>query len=242
MIIYKVLLLFLALFSINVTHLNGETHGDNHTNKYSDDKPNQVAQTYFSKNSYIKFFEHTQERLPEWKPLFKKYSKKYDIPWTLIAAVAYQESKWDQSATSHTGVKGIMQLTLSTADYLGINNRENPHESIQGGAYYLKYLFSKTSKKLSNYERWTQALAAYNIGWAHLSDAKLLTIELDKNPFKWSDLRQILPLLEDEIYYSKLRFGTARGKETVQFVDHVIAYHKLLTKTFTQQLLTSRDF
>jgi membrane-bound lytic murein transglycosylase F len=195
-----------------------------------------------SKFEAQKFFEHTQSRLPQWLKSFQKYAKKYDVPWTLIAAVAYQESKWDHQAVSHTGVKGLMQITRSTAEYIGISDREDPMQSIQGGAYYLKYLYSKTPGNLSNHERWAQALAAYNMGWAHVRDARRLAVEFRYNPNRWKELRLIIPKLEKEKYYSRLTFGYARGRETVEFVDNTIGYYKMLNKIFTQPLLTSRDF
>lgn len=222
-------MLLIALFSFRVIGLVEE-------------KPTENSTKNISKFEYQKFYEHTQTRLPEWKKVFKKYAKEHNIPWTLLAAVAYQESKWNEAAVSHTGVKGLMQITLPTAEYLGIVDREDPVQSIQGGAFYLKYLYSKTATNISNYERWTQALAAYNMGWAHVRDAKRLAIQLNHNPNHWKEFKKVIPKLEDQKYYSQLSFGYARGRETVQFVDSVLGYYKLLNQSFTQPLLTSRDF
>src|SRR4051812_41459539 len=58
-----------------------------------------------------KFQDHALSRLPAYQENFRKYSGQYKIPWTLLAAVAYQESKWNNAAVSHTGVRGLMQLT-----------------------------------------------------------------------------------------------------------------------------------
>lgn len=175
-----------------------------------------------------KFAEHIETRLPDYEQHFKLYSMRYQVPWTLIAAVAYQESKWNDEAISHTGVRGLMQLTTKTAQHLGIEDREDPYQSIKGGAYYLKYLYDKTPASLKVEQRWTLALAAYNIGWGHIRDARVLSKQLKKNPYKWSDLKMILPLLEDLKYYSQLSFGYARGNETVDFVDKVLSYYNLL--------------
>ncbi len=193
--------------------------------------------------AYRRFFIHTQARLPRWKKYFTKYARKQDIPWTLLAAVAYQESKWDHEARSYTGVRGLMQITTKTAERLGINNREDPEQSIQGAAVYLKYLYDKTQPSFSSYERWTHALAAYNMGWAHLRDARLLAIELKHNPNQWSEFKKIIPMLEQEKIFSQLKFGFARGRETVEFVEAVLIYDQLLkANVSTRPLLTSRDF
>ena len=180
---------------------------------------------------FRKFQDHTLTRLPNYKSIFKKYSEKYQIPWTLLAAVAYQESKWDEKAVSYTGVKGLMQLTSQTAEHIGIDDREDPYQSIRGGAFYLRYLYEKTSKKMRPHQRWAHALSAYNIGWGHLRDAHRLSLKLNKNPYAWKDLKTVLPKLEDESYFMDLKYGYARGNETVDFVDNVFNYYKLLNNT-----------
>ncbi len=192
--------------------------------------------------AYQRFFEHTDSRLPKWQRLFKQYAREHDMPWTLLAAVAYQESKWDQQARSYTGVRGLMQITTKTAQQLGIEDREDPQQSIKGAAFYLKYLYDKTPKNASSYERWTHALAAYNMGWAHLRDARKLAEALNYNSLRWYEFKKVIPKLEHEKYYSKLTFGFARGRETVEFVDSVLGYYDLMNNSFTRQLLTSRDF
>ncbi|VDZ59240.1 Membrane-bound lytic murein transglycosylase F precursor [Serratia odorifera] len=68
--------------------------------------------------------------LPTFQPLFEKYANIID--WKLLAAIAYQESHWNPLATSPTGVRGLMMLTRATADGLGVNDRLDPEESIQG--------------------------------------------------------------------------------------------------------------
>ena len=191
---------------------------------------------------YKTFKKDIQTELPTWKRHFKKYSKKYNVPWTLIAAVAYQESRWNEDAKSHTGVKGFMQITEKTADYIGIEDREDPIESIQGGAYYLRYLFDKTPTNLSNVDRWIQALAAYNVGVAHVSDIHRLAKIKKVDAYQWKNLKRLLPELTKHKNKKLLRYGLARGHETVAFIENVIGFNAILNFHFTQQLPTSRDF
>lgn len=189
-----------------------------------------------------RFEKDIQAKLPMWQDMFEKYAHKNQIPWTLLAAVAYQESKWDSDARSYTGVRGLMQITTSTAEHLGIEDRQDPEQSIEGGAFYLKYLFKKTPKNLSAYERWAQALAAYNIGWAHIRDARLLAKALNTDSNRWLRFKKVLPLLAQESYYRDLSFGPARGDETVEFVDQVFGYTEVLNAAFTRRSPTSQDF
>jgi membrane-bound lytic murein transglycosylase F len=218
----KLLMLLLAILSCSVSDLKNSA-------------PIFHIQSAIPDAAYLKFQDHAESRLPLYKRHFKKYSDKYSIPWTLIAAVAYQESKWDDDAVSHTGVRGLMQLTSKTAAYVGIEDRTDPFESIRGGAYYLRYLYDKTSQKINEQERWALALAAYNIGWGHLRDAHHLALKLKKNPYRWSELKKVLPLLEEKKYFSQLNHGFARGNETVDFVNKVFNYYNLLNTTFRVQ-------
>ena len=185
----------------------------------------------FSDYELMKFEEHTQRRLPTYIEHFKKYSEQYQVPWTLLAAVAYQESKWNNKAVSYTGVRGIMQITEQTAEHIGIIDREDPIESIRGGAYYLRYLYDKTSEQISSQQRWAHALAAYNIGWGHFRDAYRLAKKLNKNPYSWDELKTVLPKLEEADHFQYLRFGYARGNETVEFVENVFSYYGILNTT-----------
>lgn len=192
----------------------------------------------FKKFELVKFQEHLQGRLPLYRKKFEKAAIEQELPWTFLAAVAYQESKWDNSAISHTGVKGLMQLTQQTAEHVGVEDREDPSQSIFGGAYYLRYLYLKTSPQLSEKQRWIQALCAYNLGWGHLQDAKRLARQLKKNPYDWEQFKTVLPLLQNKKYFNFLRYGPARGQETVRFVERVFDYDELLSSLYSTTNLT----
>ena len=229
---YKALILFLALISSSALPPEWQQMS---VLPLPDFKKSAEVNAY----EYQKFIEHSDSRLVEYKKYFKKYAYEFQIPWALIAAVAYQESKWNENVTSPTGVKGLMQLTLKTAEHIGVNDRTDPIQSIRGGAYYLKYLYDKTPTKLNPTQRWIFALVAYNIGWGHLQDARELTLALSKNPYLWDDFKSILPLLEVKLYYSYLPLGYARGQEAVTFVDKVISYYTLLNSDSEIQLSKS---
>lgn len=189
-----------------------------------------------------RFQKDIEKHLSKWRRSFEKNARLNDMPWTLVAAVAYQESKWNQDAVSFTGVKGLMQLTRATAVQVGIDDREDPKQSIRGGTFYLKYLYDKTSAELAPFERWAQALAAYNMGWAHLRDARRLAKKLNLDTNRWAQFKKVLPLLSHKDYLPELTFGPARGHETVLFVDQVLGYTELLNAKFTRRLQTSQDF
>jgi membrane-bound lytic murein transglycosylase F len=179
-------------------------------------------------NDVRRFYQNLRSTFPKFVKLFKKAGLEYGVPWQMIAAVAYQESHWDPEAKSYTGVKGLMQITQETADHLGLTDREDPTESIFGGAKYLKDLYAMTPSSLDSKERWALTLASYNVGYAHLKDAQKLAVQKGLDSTSWRDLKKVLPLLADPSYYESLEFGFARGHETVAHVDRTIAFYKLL--------------
>lgn len=187
--------------------------------------------TYLSELDHkdiYQFLKNIRELLPEYESEFKKAASEYDLPWQLVAAIAYQESHWDKDAVSYTGVKGIMQLTKETAKYLGVEDREDPEQSIWGGARYIRALLDKVPENMHSKDRLSLALASYNIGYAHMRDTQKLASSLGKNPYSWKHIRETLPLLEEEEYHEDLKYGYARGRETVEFVERVHGFYSLL--------------
>src|SRR5690606_6452331 len=83
------------------------------------------------------FMERVTDRLPGFRPAFERAANEFDMDWRLLAAVAYQESRWEPDARSPTGVRGLMMLTAPTARRVGVRNRLDPDESLRGGAKYL---------------------------------------------------------------------------------------------------------
>lgn len=178
----------------------------------------------------VVFLQRIKKRLPKYKAFFKQVAQTYNIPWTLLATQAYQESHWDPLAESPTGVRGLMMLTKDTARKLGIKNRLNPKQSILGGAKYLQRMLRKIPDEVVEEDRIWFALAAYNIGYAHLLDARKLARKMGKNPNVWVDIKQVLPLLAKKNHFKTLKYGYARGTEPVRYIDRIRLYHDVLTK------------
>jgi membrane-bound lytic murein transglycosylase F len=182
------------------------------------------------------FYKRIKQRLPKYKRYFKEASQKYHIPWTLLAALSYQESHWNPRAKSFTGVRGLMMLTNKTAKILGVKNRLDPKESIMGGAKHLRQMLEDVPKGIEGDDnRLKFALAAYNIGLGHIWDAQILAYQLGFNENIWSDLKIVLPLLAQKRYYRNLRYGYARGSEPVKYVDAIYNYKDILEKYEKQE-------
>jgi len=173
------------------------------------------------------YLRHIQRRLPAYQEQFQAAAKTNKLDWRLLAAVAYQESHWNPLAVSPTGVRGIMMLTKPTAELLGIEERTDPIESIEGGARYLRALFDKFADLPEPNRTW-MALAAYNVGYGHVKDAQWLTEQSGGDPSQWTDVKQRLPLLRQRKWYSQTKYGYARGDEPVRYVENIRSYYDIL--------------
>jgi membrane-bound lytic murein transglycosylase F len=148
----------------------------------------------------------------------------------LLAAIGYQESHWNPGAVSPTGVRGVMMLTQNTAAHVGIDNRIDAKQSIHGGAIYFAQVLEKMPERITDPDRTWFALAAYNVGFGHLEDARIITEQQGGNPDSWLDVKERLPLLSQQQWYSRTRHGYARGWEPVRYVENVRRYYELLTR------------
>ncbi|MFP4277551.1 MAG: membrane-bound lytic murein transglycosylase MltF [Wenzhouxiangella sp.] len=175
------------------------------------------------------FMRQVRDRLPALRPSFERAAEATDLDWRLLAAVGYQESHWDPEATSRTGVRGVMMLTRRTARQVGVQDRLDPAQSIQGGARYLRSMIERIPDRIAFPDRLWLALAAYNVGFGHLEDARVLTQRQGGDPDRWLDVRDHLPLLTQERWYRQTRFGYARGYEPVHFVENVRTFFEILS-------------
>ncbi|MHA6197012.1 membrane-bound lytic murein transglycosylase MltF [Pseudomonas wadenswilerensis] len=182
------------------------------------------------------FAQHLQERLPRFEKHFRNSAKQEQVDWRLLAAIGYQESMWQAEVTSKTGVRGLMMLTQRTAQAMGVSNRLDPVQSIRGGAKYFMHVKEELDDSIKEPDRTWFALAAYNVGGGHLDDARKMAEREGLNPNKWLDVKKMLPRLSQKKYYSKTKYGYARGGEPVHFVANIRRYYDILTWVTQPQL------
>jgi membrane-bound lytic murein transglycosylase F len=174
------------------------------------------------------FQGNLSDRLPRYQTMFEAASAQTGIDWRLLAAIGYQESKWNPLAESGNGALGVMMLTSDTAQAMGIADRSNAAQNIAAGARYFASVRDKVPDRIPEPDRTWLAVAAYNVGFGHLEDARILAQTRGKNPDSWADVRDQLPLLAEARWYSLVKRGYARGWEPVQFVDRVQRFLTLL--------------
>jgi membrane-bound lytic murein transglycosylase F len=175
-------------------------------------------------------------RLPQLQSMFEEAAQTTGLDWRLLAAVGYQESKWQAHAVSADGALGIMMLTPDAASTVGVTDRSDQWQNILGGARYLAQVIDTIPNRIGEPDRTWLALAAYNVGYGHLEDARVLAQMHGKDPDSWNDVRTQLPLLSDEQWAARVKRGYARGWEPARFVEQVRQYLAVLEWNGTDTL------
>jgi membrane-bound lytic murein transglycosylase F len=176
------------------------------------------------------FLVKSNTLLPKYKRLFQQAQEITGIDWRLLAAISYQESHWDTFSTSPTNVRGLMMLTESTADRMGVTDRLDPKQSIPAGAKYINLMVDTVPDRVPQPDRIYMALASYNIGYAHVEDARVLAQRLKLNPNSWADVKKTLVMLNNPNYYVNARYGYCGCGQPVIFVESIRSYHSILLR------------
>jgi membrane-bound lytic murein transglycosylase F len=175
-----------------------------------------------------------QGRISPFDELFRKHAREVEIDWRLLAAVAYQESRFLPDAVSWNGAVGLMQVMPITAEELGYcGDLMDPETAIAAGARYLRWLIDRFEPSLEFEERVRFSLAAYNAGRGHILDGRRLARESGLDPNIWFDnVEKALPLLSKSRYADGSRYGYCRCTEPVRYVrqvnDRYLAYTRIL--------------
>lgn len=192
----------------------------------------------FDYADYQIFLERLEEDLSSYAKIFRRVAQKHNLPWTLLAAVAYQESHWDPSAESPTGVKGFMMLTQTTAKAMGVKNILNLEQNLEGGAKYLRTLFDQLPGSILPSDRPLFALAAYNAGQGMLQRVRIKTRTEGKNPDRWVDVAEVFPRLSEDATEPLKRVPSQVAAQPEHTFDTPKLYHSkaLETLQFVQKV------
>jgi membrane-bound lytic murein transglycosylase MltF len=149
--------------------------------------------------------------------LFQKYGEKYDIPWLLLAALAYQESRIDQDTKSSAGAVGVMQIKPSTAEGKPIEIQgveRSMDRNIEAGTKYLRFIADRhvNEPTLDPLTRGLFVAASYNAGPTRIAKLRKKAAQMGLDPDQWFGNVEVVAAKEI-------------GRETVQYVANVYKYY-----------------
>lgn len=189
-----------------------------------------IYNKYFKNNKEFRkriksdFYSHNTNKISKYDDLIKEQAERLGWDWRLLASLVYQESRFEPRAESWAGAAGLMQLMPATAAELGVKDRLNPTQSLQGGSTYLNTLFAYFESVPDTIQRLKLTMASYNCGYGHVQDAQRLATKHELDPEQWDDHveRMILALSKSRNYNDPLvEFGYLRGREPYNYVRQI---------------------
>ena len=167
--------------------------------------------------------------------LLKEAASDINWDWRLLAALAYQESRFIANARSWAGARGLMQVMPATAALMGVRgDLNNPQINVRAGAKYLAWVRKNHFQDITDEtEKLKFIMASYNAGPGHVEDARLLARKHNKNPNVWDDeTAPFIVKLSDPFYYNNfgVRYGYCRGEEPFNYVRKIMERYEQYKK------------
>ncbi len=177
-------------------------------------------------------FDFSKGYISQYDNLFKKYAPGIGWDWRLMAAQAYQESRFRPNARSWAGARGLMQIMPATARgyRTSVSQLNNPETSVKVASKLLDDIDRYLLKYVPNdKERLKFVIAAYNVGIAHVYDAIALARKYGLDPQVWDDnvSKAILMKMNPKYYNDPVvKYGYCRGTETVDYVEKITDFYE----------------
>ena len=180
---------------------------------------NTILKRYFGNTKWITnaASESEQRKFRDMSALFRRYGDRYNFPWLLLAAQAYQESTIDQNKRSPVGAVGVMQIKPATAagspiNIVGVD--KSAERNVEAGAKYLRFMVDRYYKNepMDRINKGLFAIASYNAGPARVSQLRAKAKRQGLDPNKWFGNVEVVAAREI-------------GRETVQYVGNIYKYY-----------------
>ncbi len=194
----------------------------------------ELLKRFFEQAKYapVVKFDFSKGYISKYDYLFKKYAPTIGWDWRLMAAQAYQESRFRPNAKSWVGARGLMQIMPSTARgyRTKVSQLNNPEVSVKVASLLLDDLDGYLRKYVpSDKERIKFVIAAYNVGIAHVYDAIALAKKYGLDPTVWeNNVAKALLMKMNPKYYNDpvVKYGYCRATETVNYVDKITSFYE----------------
>ena len=165
-------------------------------------------------------------RISDYDALFRKYAPELGWDWRLLAALVYEESRFNPEATSWAGARGLMQLMPHTGTNYGLtkHNFTDPEANLAAGVRYIAALQKSLSQVKDTEERTNFVLASFHSGLGHVYDAIELASKYGYDTGRWdNNVATCLRLKSNPVYYndSVVKCGYFPGSSTLEHVRKV---------------------
>lgn len=165
-------------------------------------------------------------KLSPFDHVIKRHAAEAGFDWQLVAAIIFEESRFQPNSRSPKGAFGLMQVREIAADAVGEYRFKLPEDNVRTGVRYLRHLEDMYAD-LPARERQRFILAAYNGGPGHVADARTLAVRGGFDQNRWEGgIRETLPLLEEPRYNATVPWGYAQGRGIVRYVERVLERHR----------------
>jgi membrane-bound lytic murein transglycosylase MltF len=173
-----------------------------------------ILRRYLLNTQYVKGSAESQKRFAAVVALFRKYGSRYDIDWMLMAAQGYQESRLNQSARSHVGAIGVMQVMPDTGKALNVGDIHLLEPNIHAGVRFIRSLIDRyyANEPMDDVNKVLFAFASYNAGPARVRQLRNGASARGLDPNVW--FNNVERLASERI-----------GRETVTYVSNIYKYY-----------------
>lgn len=197
-----------------------------------------LYEKYFTTTRFLRSDESTafSNRLSRYDPLIAQYAELAGFDWRLIAALIFEESRFDPKRRSPRDAYGLMQVRKVAAREVGVKDFYTPHGNLEAGTKYLQFLLRQFPDGRTQ-DRLALALSGYLLGPSRVRVAQRLAHALGYDPHCWKDsVESVFPLLEDAEYYRQINASFIPGGEAVRYVNAILQRYELYTRYIPREL------
>jgi membrane-bound lytic murein transglycosylase MltF len=136
------------------------------------------------------------------------------VDYVLMAAQGYQESGLDQSAKSHVGAIGVMQVMPATGKDLAVGDIRQVEPNVHAGVKYFRFMMDEFYKDepMDEINKGLMTLASYNAGPGRIRQLRAETARRGLDPNIW--FGNVERVVSERV-----------GRETVQYVSNIYKYY-----------------
>lgn len=159
--------------------------------------------------------------ISEYDDLIRARASQFGIDWRVVAALIYQESRFDPGACSIAGALGLMQVLPSVAGAQADSLLE-PGANLTAGVRLLRdiadnYAYCDSLNRLSF------TLAEYHAGPSRVADARRIAMEQRRDPNRWEGSVELaMPNLSDPAWIGRVPSAPFPGRRTVRYVNQIL--------------------